>query len=64
MSKFRKLHNKIMPLRLKRPQKGRVFPTLVNETEPFFLDMAINIGVFIFKGHTFSTFSTCNQMRQ
>ncbi len=39
-------------------------PTLVDETEPFFLDMAINIGISVLKGHSFTTSCTGNQVSQ
>lgn len=39
-------------------------PTLVNETEPFFLDMTINISIAVFKGHGFTASSAGNQMSQ
>ena len=35
-------------------------PALVNETEPFFLDMAINICIAVFKGHGFTASRTGN----
>lgn len=35
-------------------------PTLVDETELFFLDMAINISIAVFKGHGFIAASTGN----
>lgn len=60
MSKFKKLHNTPMQLKLELPQKERALSTLVNETEPFFLDMPINVSIAVFKGHGFTASSTGN----
>ena len=40
------------------------YSALVDETDPFFLDMAINISIAVFKGHGFTASSTGNQMGQ
>ena len=58
MSKFKKLHNEPMLLKLGFLKKDVSCPTLVDKVEPFFLDMAINIGIAVLKRHGFTAPST------
>ena len=64
MSKYKKLHNGLCCQSQNFFKMDMPCSSLVDETDPFFLDMAINIGISVLEGHGFTTSSTCDQMCQ